>query len=1036
MSGSTDGHRMSRDVADGQFWAAARLLDDAGPRRRARHRAEQQAWSAIPVGRVGALAVSLGIGLAVAHAATGVAAASEGETESSVTSPSTPSADTDATSGTDPRDAGKSRNAEDADNAAESSDQDTASTPRRWRLVLDGPRRGKHADADETRDAETAVETDVEAVTATDLDSDTEESAGSDAEAVSPLATTPRKRIFARDPGPAPQAASVEAAPVETVSLQAPTTPDVAPLSDSTTPASSPVDDALLAYVRRLINHTLFNKTPVVRSVTTEQLVTGQVVVRIDAYDPNDDPLTYTIEQPSGGLVVRNPLDGTFLFTPTTPVLGNPRPVEFTVVVSDSSVDLPGLLNVLHSIARLIGLAQADTYRQTVAFTVDPLVQLPPSLLATPALPYVVKSDPVKLLSAAAIVDPDSTRLQSVTVAIAAGKQIGDVLGYTAPSDSVITPVFSDDNRSVTLSGLASLADYEAALKAITFSATKLGLATRAIEITLTDEQGVQNLIPAGVLLLLLPAIQLPPSLFAVGGGPFRLGGDPVKLLSIAEITDLDSSSLQSVTVSLSDGKQTGDALSYTAPADSQITATFSDDNRSVTLTGPGTLADYEMALKSITYSATQFGLGLRTVNVSLTDADGVDSLLPATFVIGVLPAIVVELPLTVAPVGLPIHTIGKPPVKLLSSVLITNADGGNLTGATIVIGTGRLSGDKLFYTAPEGSTIDVSRPNDWTVVLTGLASVDDYAAALQGISFSATQVGLTRSVTITATEQDGDTTPVPGVVFANTIAPLRPLLTVLSLPPTYTLGKPGITVASNVEIGDLDSTVLTGATVKITGGREVGDLLSFAAIDGNPVSAAWNGTDTLTLSGTATLAQYEAALEAVTFAATGGAGLLETRTVTIDVTDDSGVGTLLPATVLVGVKNPDRPSIATVGATIVKVGNTVKPITSATILDSDSTMLTGATLAITAGFRSGDTLGYTAINGNPVTASYNSSTGVLTLSGTATIAQYKQALEAVTFKATQLGVLPTRTITVNVLDDSNLSALIAGLVLTTVSFI
>lgn len=1025
MSGKAVGHRKSRIGAEGQFWAAARLLDDAGSNRPARHRVEQQR-SPIPVGRVGALAVSLGIGLAVAHAATGVAAASEGETESSVTSAGSTTQDTDAPLAGKIRGAKRSTDTKaetDADSAT-TADDETAAGPRRWHARFEGPRRAKDADVDESRD------TDV--VTA-----GTEQSADSDEVAVSPVTTAPRKRLFARVPDPAPQTA-----PAEVVSLQAPAATEKATalsdtLSDTTTPASSPVDDALLAYVRRLITHTLFNKTPVVRSVTTEQIVTGQVVIRIDAYDPNDDPLTYTIEQPaSGGVVVRNPLDGSFLYTPTTPVIGNPRPVEFTVVVSDSSVDLPGLLGLLHTVARVIGLAQADTYRQTVAFTVDPLVQLPPSLLATPALPYVVKSDPVKLLSAAAIVDPDSTQLQSITVSIAAGKQIGDVLGYTAPSGSVITPVFTDDNRTVTLSGLASLADYEAALKAITFSATKLGLATRAIEITLTDEQGVENLVPAGVLLLLLPAIQFPPSLFAVGGGPFRLGGDPVKLLSIAEITDADSSSLQSVTVSLGAGKQTGDALSYTAPDGSQITASFSDDNRSVTLTGPVTLAEFEAALKDITFSATQLGLGLRTVNVTLTDTDGNDSLLPATVAMGVLPAIVVELPLTVTPLGTPIHTIGKPPVKLISSVLIANADGGNLSGATIVIGPGRLSGDTLTYTAPAGSTIQVSRPNDWTIELTGLASVEQYTAALQAISFSATQVGLTRSVTISVTEEDGDTSPVPGVVFANTIAPVRPLLTVLSLPATYTLGKSGVKVAANVEIGDLDSTVLTGATVKISGGRQAGDLLSFAPIDGNPVSATWNGTDTLTFTGTATLAQYEAALEAVTFTATGGAGLLDTRTVTIDVVDDSGVGTLLPATVLVGVKNPDRPTIATVGATFVKVGNTVKPITSATILDTDSTMLTGASVAITAGLRSGDTLGYNAINGNPVTAVYNTSTGVLTLSGTATIAQYKQALEAVTFKATQLGVLPTRTITVNVVDDSNLSALVAGLVLTTVSLI
>ncbi|PRC52003.1 hypothetical protein C6A85_61135, partial [Mycobacterium sp. ITM-2017-0098] len=68
--------------------------------------------------------------------------------------------------------------------------------------------------------------------------------------------------------------------------------------------------DALLAYVRRLIVHTFFNKTPVVRSVETEQIVTGQVIITVDAYDPNGDPLTYDIVQPEGGLVFREPITG------------------------------------------------------------------------------------------------------------------------------------------------------------------------------------------------------------------------------------------------------------------------------------------------------------------------------------------------------------------------------------------------------------------------------------------------------------------------------------------------------------------------------------------------------------------------------------------------------------------------------------------------------------------------------------------------------------------------------------------------------
>ncbi len=116
-----------------------------------------------------------------------------------------------------------------------------------------------------------------------------------------------------------------------------------------------------------------------------------------------------------------------------------------------------------------------------------------------------------------------------------------------------------------------------------------------------------------------------------------------------------------------------------------------------------------------------------------------------------------------------------------------------------------------------------------------------------------------------------------------------------------------------------------------------------------------------------------------------------------------------------------------------------MKPIALATIIDFDSAMLTGATVTISGNRKSGDTLAYTPITNNPITAAYDSATGRLTLSGTATVAQYEQALEAVTFKATQFGggfldLVVVRTITVNVVDDSNLNALIAGVVLATVS--
>ncbi|KMO67790.1 MSCRAMM family adhesin SdrC [Mycolicibacterium chlorophenolicum] len=1068
MNGKPVGHRMSRSGSPNrEFWAAKDLLDDARPAASRRHARPTSPSYAAHIGRVGALAVSLGIGLAVAHSATGVAAAESDTDTTSATSPAK-TTDTGPSTGS-ARDAkaddtGSSGSSTDTDTRNDSDDHADADEPSGSDEPSDDPSGGESAEdpSDEapsgeavkkrfprlhTRSAVVEAETpsaDEEAATGAD------ETAATDATPIevgtvadAPAAPPTPSRWAARktvtmsvaESAPAPTEPVAEKSATVNV-VGAVVSNFIAPLVDPAAPVSSPVTDAVLAYVRRLISHTFFNKTPVVHSVTTSQILTGQVLITIDAEDPNGDPLTYDIVQPDSGLVFRDPITGTFVYTPTVPVVGDSVPVEFQVVIRDDSEDL-GFLRVLHSVARLFGLAQPDNYTQTVSFVVDPIVQLPPSVIAVGnLLPYTLGGDPIPLLSVAEILDPDSDSLKSAVVKINTGRQDGDTLTYVKPQGIDIDGVWNGVD-TLTLTGLASKADYETALKAITFSATDLGLAVRGVGITLTDEQDVSGILATPALVTVVPGIvvKLPPTVLAVGGlTPFTLGGNPVKLLSVAEITDLDSGSMKGATVKITAGLKTGDTLDYVAPQGITITGSW-DGTDTLTLSGVASKADYEAALKAITFSATDLGLASRIVTVSLTDTDDVTGPgTPATLL--VLPPVVIELPLTVTALGAPVYTLGKPPVKVVSSVDIANADDDQLTGAVVTIAAlARLSGDKLTYTGPAG-TIDVVQTNAYTLTLSGTASVADYEAALKQIAFSATQLGLTRTVTITVTEADGDTNPIPGAVLVNTLTPLPPSVTVLSLPPTYTIGKTGVKLAPTVTIGDLDSDVLSGATVKITLGRQSGDTLSFATLDGIPISGTWNGTDTLTLTGTASKADYEAALESVTFTATT-LGLLG-RTVSIDVVDDSNLGALVPGTVLVAVKNPDRPLIATVGATVVKVNNTVKPITLATITDTDSSVLTGATVTITANRKTGDTLAYTPIAGNPITAVYTVGTGELKLSGTATIAQYKQALEAVTFKATQVGgLLPViRTITVNVTDDSSLDAAIAGIVLTTVSAI
>ena len=86
-------------------------------------------------------------------------------------------------------------------------------------------------------------------------------------------------------------------------------------------------------------------------------------------------------------------------------------------------------------------------------------------------------------------------------------------------------------------------------------------------------------------------------------------------------------------------------------------------------------------------------------------------------------------------------------------------------------------------------------------------------------------------------------------------------------------------------------------------------------------------------------------------------------------------------------------------------------------VLDLDSINLVGANLQVTANYQNGqDVLAATA--GGGITSSFNSATGVLTLSGLSSLANYQTVLRSVTYK-TNTGAANTlqRTLTF-ILDD------------------
>ncbi len=189
------------------------------------------------------------------------------------------------------------------------------------------------------------------------------------------------------------------------------------------------------------------------------------------------------------------------------------------------------------------------------------------------------------------------------------------------------------------------------------------------------------------------------------------------------------------------------------------------------------------------------------------------------------------------------------------------------------------------------------------------------------------------------------------------------------------------------------------------------------------------NGVLLLTFNGNATTILVNSALQQITYANSSDqppASVAIAYTINDGNTGAQGSGGALTATGLVTVNiTPvnDAP-VVTAGATLAYTEDQAPKVIDNTITlsDLDDTQLTGATVQISTGLTPGDVLA-AITTGTNITASYNSSTGLLTLTGTDTLANYQQVLRSVTYSSTSqtpTELAATRTVTWQVTDANS----------------
>jgi len=331
--------------------------------------------------------------------------------------------------------------------------------------------------------------------------------------------------------------------------------------------------------------------------------------------------------------------------------------------------------------------------------------------------------------------------------------------------------------------------------------------------------------------------------------------------------------------------------------------------------------------------------------------------------------------------------------------------------------GTYNLTTTDLFYTDSDddnaGVTFTVSSLNSaLTLTVNGSA-----ASTFTGTQLAAGQVTFTHdgaegdTVTFAVNVEDGneDSSAPSNSTFTFTINDVNdpPVVSDAGATLAYTEGDSATVIDGTLTItdADADDTNMEGATITISSGYASSeDVLAFT--NANGITGSWDsGTGVLTLSGSASTANYETAFESITYQNTNTDDPDNTnRTITWVVSDGTANSSGVTSTITVADVN-DAPVVSDAGGTLsFSAGGSATVIDGTlTITDVDDTNMESATITISSGYASSeDVLAFT--NANGITGSWDSGTGVLTLSGSASKANYETAFESVTYQNTDTG--------------------------------
>ena len=519
------------------------------------------------------------------------------------------------------------------------------------------------------------------------------------------------------------------------------------------------------------------------------------------------------------------------------------------------------------------------------------------------------------------VIDTDSPILASATVTLT-NPQALDRLTFTGPAPGSII-VAGSGTSVITLTGAASAADYQTALRQITFdnTGTNPSTETRIIDVVVNDGTAASNTAHAIVEVIQVnnsaPTLDLDGDNSTLPGTSYRTtfteNGTPVAIADTDTlIGDPDiGSTIASATITLAN-PQIGDLLTATLPLPGGIAASVYDPATGLlTLSGVTSFANYETALEAIRFSSAGDTPVAGTRIIQVVVNDGIHGSQPAISFVKVVA--VNDAPINTVPGA---QTVAEDTTLPIAGVSVADSDSSALT-TTLSVSSGTLN-----VTAGAGVTGNGTA----SVTITGTAA--QINTALAGLAYTG-NLNFNGADTLTIATSDGTAADIDTIAITVNAVNDAPVNTV---PAAQTVAEDTILPIAGVSVADIDSSALT-TTLSVAHG--ILNVTAGAGVTGN-------GTASVTIAGTA--AQINTALAGLAY--TGNLNFNGADTLTVATNDGTAADT---DTIAITVNAVNDAPINTVPAAQTVAEDTTLPIAGVSVADIDSSALT-TTLSVAHG--------------------------------------------------------------------------------------